>query len=177
MARRSRVWRWLIKAVLRRHDSLKSFDQEVGDGLAARAEAGTHSVPVEKIVGSVGRARALRSDFFYRGRAQAMTYRYRRIGELMERGAVLPPIDLYKLKRQRADAESGPASEYYVLDGHHRVAMARKLGQAYLDASVVEYHVAEARDTQPDPGVPDRDAPADDAGIRARDPDETAHDA
>lgn len=30
-------------------------------------------------------------------------------------------------------------TEYYVVDGHHRVAMAKKLGQDYLDAHVVEH--------------------------------------
>jgi ParB-like chromosome segregation protein Spo0J len=33
-------------------------------------------------------------------------------------------------------------SEYYVVDGHHRVAMARKLGQDFLDAHVVAYRLA-----------------------------------
>jgi hypothetical protein len=146
--------------VLRRREGLKSFDEEIGagGGLSGRAEAGTHPVPVEKIIGSVGRAQGLRSDFFYRRWGQVMTQRYRRIGELMQRGAALPPVDLYKLKRGRTDAQDSPATEYYVLDGHHRVAMARKLGQAYLDASVVEYRVAGDDSTgAASPGAPESD--------------------
>jgi hypothetical protein len=143
----------------RRHRDLKSFEQEVdaGGGMSARADAGTQPVPVEKIVGSVGRARSLRSDFFYRG-ARAMTYRYRRIGELMEEGRMLPPIHVYRLRRRHADAESSPESEYYVVDGHHRVAMARKLGQAYLDASIVEYQVGGTADAAEAPPVDSGDA-------------------
>ena len=30
-------------------------------------------------------------------------------------------------------------TQYYVVDGNHRVAMAKKLGQDYLDAHIVEY--------------------------------------
>jgi len=46
----------------------------------------------------------------------------------MERGDCLPAIDLYKL-----------GTSYYVLDGHHRVAAARLIGQVELDARVVEF--------------------------------------
>jgi hypothetical protein len=52
----------------------------------------------------------------------------------MENGMEMPPLDLYKLK-----------TDYYVLDGHHRVAAARQLGQLYLDAIVTEF--VPARDT------------------------------
>jgi hypothetical protein len=93
-------------------------------------------------VGSVGRAHNLRSDFFYRT-GRAMTARFVGIGKAMEQGKVLPPIEVYKarLRRRRGEVEA-PVTEYYVVDGHHRVAMARKLGQDYLDAHVVEYRVA-----------------------------------
>lgn len=169
MERATRVWRWLISGMLRRHQGVKSFEQEIeaGGGLAARADAGTHAVPVEKIVGSVGRARTLRSDFFHR-RGRAMTYRHQRIGNLMQQGRVLPPIHVYRLKRRGVATESGAASEYYVLDGHHRVAMARKLGQAYLDASIVDYQVgADA--------VPPDAPPTDARDASAPEPDEPAH--
>jgi len=43
-------------------------------------------------------------------------------------------------------------TEYYVVDGHHRVAMAKKLGQDFLDAHVVEYRLNQA-------GPPAREAP------------------
>jgi hypothetical protein len=52
---------------------------------------------------------------------------------------------LYKLKGRRQAVD---VSEYYVVDGHHRVAMARKLGQDFLDAHVVEYKVADPEHAQ-----------------------------
>jgi hypothetical protein len=61
----------------------------------------------------------------------------------MQSGRVLPPIEVYKarLRRRHGDRES-TVTEYYVVDGHYRVAMAKKLGQDFLDAHVVEYRVA-----------------------------------
>jgi hypothetical protein len=112
------------------------------------------TIPTRKVVGSVGRADALRSDFFYRT-GRAVTGRFVRIGKAMERGTVLPPIEVYKarLPRRRGD-RAVAVTEYYVVDGHHRVAMARKLGQDYLDAEVVEYRVA-----APPPAAPCEEPP------------------
>ncbi|HZS93092.1 MAG TPA: hypothetical protein VFE42_37080 [Chloroflexota bacterium] len=138
-----------FKAFLRRvgfHGSVKSFEQEMhaaGSNLLGRADRGVRTVETSKIVGSVGRAETLRSDFFYR-RGRAMTDRFKRVGQALERGVSLPPLELYKVKRQAGPQGAAPASEYYVLDGHHRVAMARKLGQDYFDAHVVEYQIASA---------------------------------
>ena len=125
------------------HGPAKSFEQEVERaGITARVEGGMRTIPAAKVVGSVGRAQNLRSDFFYRT-GQAMTARFKRIGQAMEEGKVLPPIEVYKakLRRKYGDKEV-EKTEYYVVDGHHRVAMAKKLGQDYLDAHVVEYKVS-----------------------------------
>lgn len=137
------------------HGPAKSFEQEVERaGISARVEGGMRTIPAAKVVGSVGRAQNLRSDFFYRT-GQAMTARFKRIGDAMEQGKVLPPIEVYKAKLKRQDEKTGKEvekTEYYVVDGHHRVAMAKKLGQDYLDAHVVEYKVSGTpRDGSPPP--------------------------
>lgn len=41
---------------------------------------------------------------------------------------ILPPVDLYKIK-----------DKYYVVDGNHRVAAAKEIGQIYIDAYVTEF--------------------------------------
>src|ERR671934_1592439 len=112
--------------------------------MAGRGDLGARIVPTEKVVGSVSRWQNLRSDFFYK-RGQAITGRFVRVGEAMQRGLPLPPVELYKIKGRRGRT----VSEYYVVDGHHRVAMARKLGQAFLDAHVVEYQVPGPGTTPP----------------------------
>ena len=143
---RSTVWRRVIKLLLRKHGDVKSFELEVQahGRVAGIADSGTRVVPTEKIVGSVSRWRNLRSDFFYRTGA-AMTERFVRVGKAMQQGKALPPLELYKLKGRRQAVD---VSEYYVVDGHHRVAMARKLGQDFLDAHVVEYKVADPEHAQ-----------------------------
>lgn len=66
-----------------------------------------------------------------------VTGRYYPHGEYEgKRGAVLAPVELYKL-----------GDVYYVLDGHHRVAAAVSLGQVEIDAVVTKY--APARETEP----------------------------
>ena len=129
-------------ALLPRRGPIKNFEHEVlaGGGMAGCCDTGLRAVEVRKIVGSVGRARALRDDFGYR-RGRAITERHRRVGRALQEGKPLPPLELYKVP----GAPGRPArraSEYYVLDGHHRVAMARRLGQEFLDAHVVEYRLA-----------------------------------
>jgi hypothetical protein len=136
------VLRRVAVFLARPHGDAKSFAREVeGAGITGRADAGMATIPARKVVGSVGRAHNLRSDFFYRT-GQAVTARFVGIGRAMERGVALPPIEVYKarLRRRRGERDT-VVTEYYVVDGHHRVAMAKKLGQDYLDAHVVEYRV------------------------------------
>jgi hypothetical protein len=137
-------WRRAVAWLARPHGDVLSFEREVeGPGVRGRTDAGMATIPAAKIVGSVGRAAVLRSDFF--SKSGKVTGRYVRIGRAMERGVALPPIEVYRarLPRRRGDREAA-VTEYYVVDGHHRVAMAKKLGQAYLDAHVVDYRVAPA---------------------------------
>ena len=46
----------------------------------------------------------------------------------MEAGGEMPPVELYKL-----------GFGYYVLDGHHRVAVAHMLDAADIDAEITEF--------------------------------------
>ena len=155
-----KVWRQVTKILARRHRDAKSFEHELhaAGGMTGRGDIGAWTVPTEKIVGSVSRWQNLRSDFFYK-HGQAITGRFVRVGEAMQRGVPLPPVELYKIKGRRG----GTVSEYYVVDGHHRVAMARKLGQAFLDAHVVEYKVAGNKTDEIRPAGASADAPTGEA--------------
>lgn len=132
-------------ALVRGHGGVKSFAEEVeAAGIVGRVDGGIKTIPVKKIVGSVGRAATLRSDFFYK--SGKVTGRYLRIGEAMRKGKELPPIEVIEAKQPRRVSEHpcqpDAVTEYYVVDGHHRVAMAKKLGQDFLDARVVKCKVA-----------------------------------
>lgn len=116
-----------------RKTGVRSFQADAAacGPLASRA-LGTRAVPVKQIVGSVGRAHELRSDFLS-FREGNMDLRYLHVREIMRDDGYLPPVDLYLLEGQ-----------YYVVDGNHRVAAARSIGQAYLDAVVTEFRPAQA---------------------------------
>ena len=121
--------------LFRRHGAVRSFEQDVAarGGVVGMVDRGYKEVPVEKIVGSVGRWRNLRSDFFYK--SGQVTGRFVRVGQAMMQGKPLPPLELYKVKPK------DEPSQYYVVDGHHRVAMARRVGQGDMEAHVVEHKV------------------------------------
>ena len=134
-------WR-RVRRALGLHGRVRSFEEDVArHGAIAQGSTQLITVEVERIVGSVGRTRSMRSDFFYR-RGPAVTQRYRRIGAAIQRGETLPPVELYRVRRR--DPHSGEETcDYYVIDGHHRVAMARQLGQLYLDARVIDFRFPE----------------------------------
>lgn len=96
-------------------------------GLLTQRPLGVRTVALDRIVGSVGRARELDTAFMS-ARMRKGDKRYRRVLQAMERGEILPPVELYKL-----------GYDYYVLDGNHRVAAARALGQRDIDAVVTEF--------------------------------------
>lgn len=111
-----------------RPDKVRSFDEEKQRyGALEQRYVGVRPIEVDKIVGSVGRARDLDSRFRWKGDA-GNEDRIRSIERAMERGDVLPPIEVYEL-----------GGKYFIIDGHHRVCAAKKLGQAFLDADVTSF--------------------------------------
>lgn len=86
---------------------------------------GTQAVPIAKIIGSVDRYRDFDEKFLP---AQDRTAdRWKSIARAFYRDVDLPPVRLYKV----GDA-------YFVLDGHHRVSVARDQGAEFIDAEVQE---------------------------------------
>ena len=94
---------------------LRSFDDDATRaGPLRRRSLGVRTVEVGRIIGTVGRGRELGQDFRPVKRRKTDEERLNRIRRVMEDGKYLPPVELYKL-----------GFGYYVLDGHHRVAVAR----------------------------------------------------
>jgi hypothetical protein len=111
-----------------RKTEMRDFDEDTRSlGVLARSFRGTHPIPVAQVVGSVGRAFELRPNFMPILTPHG-SFRYRQIKARMERGASLPPIDAYKL-----------GDRYYVVDGHRRVAAARRVRLLDIDAIVTEF--------------------------------------
>jgi nucleotide-binding universal stress UspA family protein len=108
---------------------LRSFaDDAARAGPLRRRSIGLRTVEVGRIVGTVGRAHELGPDFRPLRRRKNDEERLNRIKKVLERGEALPPIELYKL-----------GFGYYVLDGHHRVALAKQMDGVEIDAEVVEF--------------------------------------
>jgi hypothetical protein len=120
-----------------RSDELLSFERVRRElGTAWQAYLGRQSVPISKIVGSVGR----HGDFdgaFLPSKGH-LRERWQRINRMWRRGGGLPPVRLYKI----GDA-------YFVSDGHHRVSVASYHGIEWIDARVTELYGPSAPETRP----------------------------
>jgi len=93
--------------------------------LGGSVYGGIHSVPVKSIIGSVDRYRDFDRAFLP---AQVFTSdRWRAINRAFYRDEALPPVKLYQV-----------GNVYFVLDGHHRVSVAREHGVEFIDAEVIK---------------------------------------
>src|SRR5512135_2659747 len=92
-----------------------------------RAERGVQVIPVEAIVGTVGRYTDFTRSFLPRNATDEQ--RWAGLREFVRENSldVLPPIEVYQI-----------GSVYFVQDGHHRVSIARQLGRMYIPALVTE---------------------------------------
>jgi uncharacterized ParB-like nuclease family protein/DNA-binding Lrp family transcriptional regulator len=89
-------------------------------------DRGVLNVPLDQIVGSVGRYHDFDSQFKLKGHVPPD--RLISVKRAMRQGRVLPPVKLYKIK-----------DEYYVLDGNHRIAAAKEYGHSEIRAKIVEF--------------------------------------
>jgi hypothetical protein len=109
-------------------------------GVAGGVRRGRRTVRLTDIVGSVSRC----SEFdgaFLPLREGART-KWERIDRAFIRGEELPPVSLYKI-----------GSSYFVLDGHHRVSVARFQGVEFTDAEMTEFRASLPEDRE-DEGRP-----------------------
>jgi hypothetical protein len=129
-AARFRAFRKAVLATLtRRGRGLASMDAALeAAGSAGRSFAGVKEIPVNRIVGSAGPP-GKTGDFdpSFLPIDRRLRDRWTRIYRAMVEGEELPPIDVYKV-----------GDNYYVIDGHHRVSVARSLGRDVLNARVIE---------------------------------------
>ena len=100
---------------------------------------GVHTVRVDHIIGSIQRYQDFDRAFLP---AQSHTAgRWTRVNRAWYEELNLPPVLLYKV-----------GEVYFVVDGHHRVSVAREQGADFIDAEVRECHVkvAVTADLQPE---------------------------
>ncbi len=92
-----------------------------------RPYRGTKIVEVDKIVGSVGRWRDFDRSFLPARASVGQRWKY--IDRVFYRSEDLPPVELYKV----GDA-------YFVVNGHHRVSVARYHKVPTVEAEVTGFH-------------------------------------
>ena len=105
----------------------KSFDEDQEKEEAfVHKKKGPGWVPVEQIVGSVGRYQDFDNKF--RIRQHVPSDRFKSVMQAMKSGKHLPPVKLYQIK-----------DEYYALDGNHRIAAAKEIGRLEIYAEIEEF--------------------------------------
>jgi hypothetical protein len=85
---------------------------------------GVQIIPISKIAGSMSRSQDF--DRSFRPLMVQSKDRWVRIDNAFHGGIQLPPVKLYYRD-----------GSYFVVDGHHRISVARAHGQEYIDAEVV----------------------------------------
>ena len=136
-----------IAARLRREpddvELMLPFD-EVIEALGHRGERrlGLQTIDLDSIVGSVDRTREF--DRSFRPRSRSVRRRWQGIAEATRRGKAMPPIEVYRV-----------GELHFVIDGHHRVSVARQLALQKIDARVKQIET----ELEADRAIAPRDLP------------------
>ena len=122
-----------------RPNVLLSFD-EVNKGLDLHNQhyLGMREVKVDDIVGSIDRYKDF--DQYFLPKKAHLEHRWSNIYAAYMNDVILPAVKLYKV-----------GDIYFVVDGNHRVSVAKRMGVAYIDAEVIEFktRIPVTRDMDP----------------------------
>lgn len=105
------------------------LDRYPGAIAAPRRPIGLRSVPLDRIVGTMRHPSQNTADFLPLPRLRGPNWRgrWQRITRAMDRLETLPPVELVQV-----------GDDYYVVDGHNRVAAAQRAGGVEIDADVTQ---------------------------------------
>ena len=126
-ARRAALVQDLLAQVRGRPTDLLPFDA-VREKLRLRnlVDRGVQDVPLERIVGTVQREREFNRAFL--PREESLRGRWQEIEGLAEGMKGFLPVELYRV-----------GDTHFVVDGHHRVSVARAMGAPTIEARVKEF--------------------------------------
>ena len=119
-------WQEIVQHLTGKHTELMSFDK-VRARLHLHEEhyQGIHDVPLNQIVGSVGRYKDFTASFM--PKSDGLKMRWSQVYAAANSLVGLPPIELYRV-----------GDVYFVRDGNHRVSVAHELGSKTIQAHVTE---------------------------------------
>jgi hypothetical protein len=118
--RLSRVWRWITR---RPRHLLNLTDTEATAHLQTQHYQGRRTIPLKQIRGSEGRSADFDALFYPRQRHTQERWLSVAAARIM--ALPLPPVELVQV-----------GDDYFVQDGHHRISVARALGEQYIEAEV-----------------------------------------
>ena len=107
------------------HDLLAFEDVRLRLQIHAQRSLGLQTIPLDHIVGSEGRYTDF--DRHFLPKTDNTRDRWMNINKAAMQFIELPPIDVYKV-----------GEIYFVRDGNHRVSVARRAGQSFIDANIIE---------------------------------------
>lgn len=115
-----------VKSRVEQEDNPHSFTtRQEREEAYESIKRGTSMVPLDKIVGSVGRYHDFDNQF--RSVSGRRDERLEGILQAMKAGKAIPAIALYKIKE-----------DYFIVDGHHRFKAAQELGLKEIRSRIVE---------------------------------------
>ncbi len=129
-ARQRAALQQVLARLTGRSVDLLSYD-EVARRLktVGRADRGVRDIPLDAITGSVSRPNDFTRDFLPRQDYDENRWARVRVAATDPAAGGLPPIEVYQI-----------GDTYFVIDGHHRVSVARQLGATHIQAYVTELH-------------------------------------
>jgi hypothetical protein len=127
LGRQRRFWAALSR---RSRHLLNLAEVEAAGSVVSRHFGGSQTVALHQIRGSAstGRERDFDPDFY--PLQEYDRQRWKSVAAVWQSGQSLPPVELIQV-----------GQTYYVQDGHHRISVARALGQVYIDAVVTVWAV------------------------------------
>jgi hypothetical protein len=124
------IWQDIFARVTGRSNDLLPFEvvSHAMKAFEQVARPRVQAIPLDRIVGSVGRYKEFTRDF--RPRSNLTRDRWVDVKQAMESQTGVPPIEVY-----------GIGDVYFVADGNHRVSVARASGFKLIDANVTAIQV------------------------------------
>jgi hypothetical protein len=118
----------VLARITGRSNELLSYE-EIADKLKlqGRSDKGVQTIPVDAIIGSVGRYTDFTRTFLPRRADDRQRWANVKATALDPLGEGLQPVEVYKV-----------SEVYFVIDGNHRVSIARQDGWKTIDAHVIE---------------------------------------
>jgi len=111
------------------NNQLLSIEEIIeGKDVHSRCYCGLKTVPINMIKGSESRSEDF--DKAFNPLKKHEMHRWMRVAEMRLRGRALPAVELIQI-----------GERYIVIDGHHRISVARALGEKFIEANVTRWQL------------------------------------